>query len=236
MDQIEPDLLVRLSVVLASTPHVDPLPLRLCLAFSELLGVDASALTNGYDVSDRTTLCSTGDLAERAEDMQDLLREGPSLDAFRTELPITGLSHAQQVNRWPQVCQMLNHAGSQVLMHAFPMRPAAQVVGVLTAYQSHGRALAVSSAEAEVLAQAVGVAVVSDVEHFEEESQIWEVRDSISQATGMVVAQLPVPPSDALAVLRAHAYARSLTVADVCQLVLSGRLDFKSLNEEQSHD
>ena len=42
------------------------------------------------------------------------------------------------------------------------------------------------------------------------DSGAWSSRAGIHQATGMVIAQLGISPDDALAVLRAHAYAEDI--------------------------
>ena len=51
-------------------------------------------------------------------------------------------------------------------------------------------------------------------------------RDRVSQATGMVVAQLKITPTDALALLRAHAFAHGTTVAEVSRGIIGRELDF----------
>jgi AmiR/NasT family two-component response regulator len=48
----------------------------------------------------------------------------------------------------------------------------------------------------------------------------------VHQATGMVIAQMNLPPEDALAILKAHAYALNTTLADVAGRVLRRELDF----------
>jgi AmiR/NasT family two-component response regulator len=55
---------------------------------------------------------------------------------------------------------------------------------------------------------------------------MWVTRDRISQATGMVVAQLRIAPADALALLRAHAFAHTTTIAEVSLAIVSRELDF----------
>jgi hypothetical protein len=42
----------------------------------------------------------------------------------------------------------------------------------------------------------------------------------------MVIAQLRVGPDDALAILRAHAYAHDTTLAEIAEQVVDRRLDF----------
>jgi len=50
----------------------------------------------------------------------------------------------------------------------------------------------------------------------------------------MVIAQLRVPPDDALAVIRAHAFARSTSLQSVAEDVLDRRLTFSL--DEATHD
>ncbi len=49
-------------------------------------------------------------------------------------------------------------------MHAFPMRPDTEILGVLSAYQTHERGLSRSSQDAQFLADAIGVAVIGGID------------------------------------------------------------------------
>jgi ANTAR domain-containing protein len=229
--EARPVLLGQLTRVLAATPAQSPLPLRLCIAFTEIVDAQGAAITIGFNAQERATLCATDTLADRAEDSQDTLREGPSLDAFRTSTPVCGLSHAEQVARWPMLSQALDRPRRPVLLHAFPMRPDSAVLGVLSAYQTHEGGLSRSCEDAQFLADAIGVAVLGRMDAAVEGDQLWSARDQVSQATGMVVAQLRIAPPDALALLRAHAFAHGTTVAKVSRGVLTREIDFTS--EEQ---
>ncbi len=223
-----PVLLRHLTQVLASTPTGDPLPLRLCHAFTQILAAEGAAITIGYSAPDRATLCATDHLADRAEDSQDMLREGPSLDAFRTRTAVCGLSLAEQATRWPMLVQALDREGRPVLLHAFPMRPDSEVLGVVSAYQTHERGLSRSCDDAQFLADAIGVAVLGRIDAEDDADQLWLTRDRVSQATGMVVAQLKIAPPDALALLRAHAFAHGTTVAEVSRGIVSRELEFST--------
>ena len=224
--QDRPVLLRHLTQVLAATPRQAPLPLRLCIAFTEILSAEGAAITIGFGAPDRATLCATDHLSDRAEDSQDLLREGPSLDAFRTRTPICGLSLAEQATRWPMLTQALDREGRPVVLHAFPMRPDSEVLGVVSAYQTHERGLSRSCADAQFLADAIGVAVLGGMDAPDDADQLWLVRDRVSQATGMVVAQLRIAPPDAMALLRAHAFAHGTTVAEVSRGIVARELEF----------
>lgn len=219
-------LLARLTRGLARTESRRPMAMRLCLAFNEIVAADGGSITLGFSPPERITLCATDDPAARVEDAQDVLREGPSLDAFRTGAAVSGLSLAEQRHRWPMLSDLLDGRGAAISLHAFPVRPDATVVGVVCVYQTGERRLAVSEDDAQFLANAVGVALLGHLDSATVSDERWAIRDRIDQATGMVVAQLRVEPSDAVAVLRAHAFAHSTTVATVSSWVLSRDLDF----------
>jgi hypothetical protein len=225
---IEPPgaLLATFTRRLAQTTPGAPLSLRLCMAFSDILAADGGAITMGFAAPERITLCATDPASARAEDAQELLREGPSLDAYRTGTAVSGLSLGEQRERWPMLAEMLDASARPVIYHAFPISPEAAVLGVVLVHQDHDRGIAVTGEEAQFLANAVGVALVGNLGAHSVTNERWAVRDSIDQATGMVVAQLRINPSDALAVLRAHAFAHATTLAEVSAKVLSRELGF----------
>lgn len=185
--------MTRLSRVLARTPPQSPLSLRLCQAFSEILGSEGGAITVGFSPPERVTLCTTDDASARVEDAQDVSREGPSLDAHRTGLPVTLLSRAEQQLRWPMLTQMLDQDLVHWVLHAFPMRPESTVLGVVSVYQTHDRGPAVSTEEAQFLANTIGVALLGNLDPASVSDERWAVRDKIDQATGMVIARLRIP-------------------------------------------
>jgi AmiR/NasT family two-component response regulator len=53
-------------------------------------------------------------------------------------------------------------------------------------------------------------------------------RAEVSQATGMLVAQLEIEPAEALVRLRAHAYATGRSVTDVAGEILERRLQLEA--------
>jgi hypothetical protein len=219
-------LLAELTRVLARTKPHGPISLRLCLAFSEMLAADGASITVGIASPERIVLCATDAPSAGVEDAQEILREGPSLDAYRTGKPVSGLSIAEQRLRWPMLTEMLDTRGPQLCLHAFPVRPVEDVLGVVCVYQTAERGLAVTSDEAQFLANALGVALLGDLDSHSLTDDRWAVRDRLDQATGMVVAQLKIKPEDAAAVLRAHAFAHATTLETVSSWVLDRVLDF----------
>src|SRR4051812_40060110 len=136
-------LLAELTRVLARTPPRAPISLRLCLAFTEILHADGASITVGIASPDRVVLCATDEPAAGVEDAQEVLREGPSLDAYRTGAAVSGLSLDEQRIRWPMLVELLDTRGPQLNLHAFPVRPDSSVLGVVCVYQSEGSPLAV---------------------------------------------------------------------------------------------
>jgi hypothetical protein len=216
-----PELMLRLTHTLATLPPEDPLPLRMCLAFVQIVRAKGGSITLGAS-SDRSLLCATDEVAARYEDAQDFLREGPSLDAFRTGRVVASSSVGDRVRRWPGLSSSLGHPWSSV--QAIPIRPDATVMGVLTVHD--GPDMLSGEDELTFLADAIGAAIVGDLPAFDDESRLWSERDRVSQATGMVVAQLGINPADALALLRAHAFAHETSVVEVSRHVVARRLDF----------
>jgi hypothetical protein len=219
-------LLAHLTRVLARTEPQAPTSLRMCVAFSKVLASDGASITVGITSPERVLLCATDDVAADVEDAQDVLSEGPGVDAYRTGTAVSGLSLAEQRRRWPMLSEMLETRGPQLDLHAFPVRPESAVLGVVCVHQAVERALAVSLDEAQFLANALGVALLGHLDSDSASEERWAVRDRFDQATGMVVAQLKVRPEDAAAVLRAHAFAHATTLETVSLWVLARTLDF----------
>jgi transcriptional regulator with GAF, ATPase, and Fis domain len=226
-----PELMLRLTRTLARLPSGDPLPLRMCLAFVQIVEARSGSITLGYDSSERTLLCATDDAAARYEDAQDFLREGPSLDAFRTGLVVASQSLEDQGHRWPGLASSMTESWDTV--RAIPIHPDAAVMGVLTVHD--GPHLAdEDDEELTFLADAIGAAIVGELPAHDDVSQLWSERDRVSQATGMVIAQLRISSTDALALLRAHAFAQNTSVVEVSRSVVERRLDFSRPDRDET--
>lgn len=228
-------LLGRLTRVVANTPPAAPLTHRLCLAMAEITGLTGGSMTVGLSTPSRATLCATDELAERIEELQDIAREGPALEAYRLgrviEVDASGISH-----RWPMLAQSLADRLRSVRLVAAPMKPDTSVLGVLTLHGSAQTPLSVGVDDIQFLADAIGVAVLGGFERAETTDEIWSARDLLNQATGMVIAQLRLQPSDALAVIRAHAFAHDTTLATIAQAVVERSLIFHPTTTGDAHD
>jgi hypothetical protein len=221
-------ILARLAGLAARNAANEDLAVRLASACQTILGADGASISVDNTSEHRTTLCATDSIAARLEDLQDVIGEGPSWDAFtQSRLVVADLGDAQD-QRWPEFTRSALQAVGLLSLYAFPMRPARHTFGVISVYLQDHRSLPESHDTAQFVADAVGAALLrdplpDDVGH---DDTPWDSRARIYQATGMVIVQLRVSPADALAILRAHAYATDRELAEVAQLVLDRKLDF----------
>lgn len=229
-------VLAQLARVVASEGSSQPLPVRLCQASTAILGADGAALTLSYTEPARLTVCATDEIAARLEDLQDVLGEGPGPDAYRTGRMVRTAVGEDAARWWPNFAAAARAAVGPVAISALPIRPAMDVLGVLTLYQLPARPLEREPTVAQFLADAVGAALLRDGGLKADTGEgPWSSRALVDQAAGMVVAQLGVSPEDAVALLRAHAYADNASMTDIAMEVIERRLDF-SLDDDSHQD
>ncbi|MFI5707095.1 GAF and ANTAR domain-containing protein [Kribbella sp. NPDC051620] len=222
-------LFVRLATLAAADETHTDLAGRLCAAGRSILGADGAAITVENISSNRTTLSTTDGVMATLEDLQDVTGEGPCLDAFRHSTHFVLALNDRPGGRWPEFARSAWQAVGDLTMYSFPMRPGGKIFGVISVYLSNGRELPEPIDTAQFVANAVGAALLGDptaAEGFGTDSP-WASRAQVHQACGMVAAQLRLPPDDGLAILRAHAYAYNLTLAETARQVVDRELDFR---------
>jgi hypothetical protein len=125
---------------------------------------------------------------------------------------------------WPEFARSAHETAGDVTLHCFPMRAAGKPFGVYSVYSYE--ALSEPDDVVQFLADAIGAAVLHDASESVADG-IWSSRSVVYQATGMVSVQLQVSPEDALAMLRAHAFAHGTTLNEIAEHVVARRLDFR---------
>jgi GAF domain/ANTAR domain len=209
---------------------------RLCRACVTLLKVDAAAISLVFDGTNTATLGTSGPPARVYDELQFTLGEGPCLESVTLRAPVLVVDLADPNEaRWPAYgAAMLAHRIRGVF--ALPVQVAGEYVGALDLFcvqpgplgteQLAGAASAAELAAIPVL-DLMGAdlqAAVSDPS-----SNAWAElnalsRVEVSQATGMVMAQLDIDAAEALVRLRAHAYATNRSAIDVARDILDRRL------------
>ena len=209
---------------------------QLCLACVLLFDVDAAAISAVYDGINMGTVGVSSPTARTYDELQFTYGEGPCLDAVHLRAPVAAadLSDPGEL-RWPAFRPALV-AQTIRSVYAAPVVVAGEYVGALDLFRIvPGDWHAETSAGALVAAQ---MATVPFMDLFADESvaaisdpasNAWAelsqfARAEVSQATGMLVAQLDITPAQALVRLRAHAYATGRSATEVARDIIERRL------------
>ena len=105
------------------------------------------------------------------------------------------------------------------------MHTGTETMGVLLLFLSRPGAFAYDRLDLALLADAAAASLGarSPVDELVTDSA-WAGRSTVNRATGMVMAQLTITAADALALMRAHAYAVDSTLSEVAGQVLARTL------------
>ncbi|MEZ3180171.1 GAF and ANTAR domain-containing protein [Streptomyces pimonensis] len=207
-------------------------PERLCAVAVDLLPVD------GASVSLRGTgmpaqLGASGPRAARLAQLQATLGDGPCHYALEAGAPVLArdLAAAGCADRWPVFTQQALDAGVRAV-YAFPLGSGAVCVGTLDLYRSVPGGLTDDQLRvARLVAHVMTVALVDlpyDLQGGDEPwlSGLAADHDRVHQAVGMIMAQLGVGADEALARLRADAFAHDRTALEVALDVVARRRRF----------
>jgi hypothetical protein len=216
---------------------------RICRACMDGLDVDGAVLSLMTARESRTTLWASDTTAQRLEDLQFTLNEGACMEAATTgrQVLIPDLLDDAGTARWPMfAAAATEHTGVRALF-ALPLQWGTVNLGVLDLYRMAPGGL--STAQYRDAVSAADTAALMILGHRTDpagphndsrghdgdgaEGLGWlepaiSYRAEIHQATGMVLAQLGISATDALARMRAHAFVEQRLLLDVAHDVVSG--------------
>lgn len=201
-----------------------------------LFSIDAAAISLVFSGVSSGTLGSSGPAARVYDELQFTIGEGPCLDSVSARGPILIADLAKPSNvRWPLYRPaLLDHKIRGVF--AIPVVLAGEFVGALDLFRRQpGELRSEELAGAIVAAELAGAPLLdlmdADLQAAvnDPSSSSWAdfnalSRTEVSQATGMLVAQLDIEPAEALVRLRAHAYATNRSATEVARDILDRRL------------
>jgi GAF domain-containing protein/ANTAR domain-containing protein len=212
---------------------------RLCEACVVLLDVDAAAISLIFDGASSGTLGSSGAAARRYDELQFTLGEGPCLESVARRIPVLVVDLADpEEARWPAYGPAM--LAQQIRgVCAIPVVVAGEYVGALDLFRAQPGLPGDDLAGAVAAAELAGVPLLDlmdgDLQAAigDPTSNSWAElnalsRAEVSQATGMLVAQLEIEPAEALVRLRAHAYATGHSATDVARDILDRRLKLEA--------
>lgn len=211
------------------------MPYRLCVVAVELLpvtGASVSLRANGMPVQ----LSASNEQAAQVGEIQATLGDGPCRHAARLGAPVLAadLTDGRDAGRWPVFAQQATAAGVQAV-YSIPLGNDTVCVGTLDLYRdTPGELSARELRTAQLVAGVMTVALMA-LPHAEDSGSEGEEpwlgglateHDEVYQAIGMIMAQLGVDADEALARLRAHAFAQNRTALEVARAVVSHRKRF----------
>ncbi|MBG6223633.1 GAF domain-containing protein [Arthrobacter sp. CAN_A2] len=210
---------------------LDELCSTLCRSFIEAIPVSGAALSAFSGSAQETMLGASNRVAAKLDELQFDLGEGPRWEAARTRMPVL-LPYVRSMahDRWPVFGKALINTEVQALF-VFPLVIGALDVGVVELYRTTPGELSQSEVVmARALADGAAWSLLRRIlvpdDEDNPEAGLTPSRREIHQATGMVLAQTGGTASDALMLLRGHAFAHGQTVRETSGDVLDRRLDF----------
>lgn len=206
---------------------------RLCSAAGRALSADGVGVSVMAEDGMRGVAAVSEPAYESIEELQFTMGEGPCLDAFATRQPVLVPDLADgAMGRWPGYAPAVHDRGMRAVF-AFPLQVGAARLGVLDVFRVEPGALsarhfreALTFADVAVTAMLDGQERAAPGAVANGLDEVMGQRAEVFQAQGMVAVQLGVPLGDALARLRAYAYACDRRLDDVARDVVARRLRF----------
>lgn len=208
---------------------------KLALPFVDLLPATGVAICVLDRAGQALMIYATDETASGLEETQFDLGDGPLFECFDTGQP-TLVPDIVTSDRWPLFlakAQDLNVAA----VFLFPLTLGAACIGAALCYRCtagplDNESLGVGCALGRAVAgQALRRAMMLAEDGESDEAAAIEVRRAVHQATGMVLIQLDSDASDALAQMRAYAFAHGISLQEVARDVVSRRLHFSTSRE-----
>lgn len=214
---------------------------RLCAAAGKSVDACGVGITVMAPDGVRGVTAATDAAAERLEDLQLTMGEGPCIEAFERGVPVLIPDVVEVMRRWPGYAPAV-HAGGVRAVFSFPLQVGASRLGVLDVFRDQagplsreGLAMCLTFADVAVNTlldgqERVGLGTAGDGFGDGFGDGLGDglgPRTVLFQAQGMVMMQLDVSLADALARIRAHAYAANRPLSEVAADIVARRLGFE---------
>lgn len=213
---------------------------QICRACVDGVDIDGASMSLLTAKVSRETLWATDATAMLLEELQFSLGEGPCMQAATSgrAVLVPDLRHSGQVARWPMFAAAVAEQTTVRALFIVPLQWGVINLGVLDLYRTEPGGL--SQGQWRDVLSAAHTASVMLLEPRTDPDGAGGVDDSdapwldprlgshaeIHQATGMVLAQLGIDATQALARLRGHAFTHQQLLLEVAADVVSRRLVF----------
>jgi hypothetical protein len=204
--------------------------------FLRAFPVTGASISTLGDVLGNEIVSATSREAQRLDELQLDLGEGPCWDALRLGKPVLEPDLASDgARRWPSFAPAAGSVAAASIF-AFPVAVGSLRLGAVDLFATTRLELTpAQSRQATAMAKVVGRHLLQyAVEHSgaPEESAGGYSRRVVHQATGVVLAQLDMTAEEAALVLQGHAFATGRPVPEVAADVVAGRLGFRTVDGE----
>ncbi|MEY9857812.1 hypothetical protein ABH935_003425 [Catenulispora sp. GAS73] len=204
----------------AQGPQDRQAPSDLMAAACETLGASGTALTLfGTDQTEVLTAASNR-ASRTAQHLEFTFGQGPARETVRLHRPVTAAG-SEIAATWPIYGPAVEQLGIRAVA-TVPVAMAGSTLGALTVFDppmTHGPDLETFQAAADTLIASLEPAPLTDAygdikrwPALVSQADLWTV---VNQAAGMVSVQCHCATADALALIRAHAFAEDRPVDDV---------------------
>ncbi|WP_024805127.1 GAF and ANTAR domain-containing protein [Nocardia sp. BMG51109] len=221
-----------------------------CAACVRVLPVQRAAIVIDEQHAGVQPWGTSDEVAAGVEAVQATAGEGPAVEAVATGVPVPVADLAAGCERWPGFTEALSRTQARGAMIAVPLQLGDIRFGALDLYRdvpgrldpqtvSAGLHVADLITAQLISARRSGADFMADDTHWPEEPDTRRLEQpdtrwleqplasrAIHQAAGMVVAQSGIGIPDAYARLRAYAFGRELSLAEVAESVVARRIRF----------
>ena len=201
---------------------------RLCRCAAEELGLAGAAVTLVPTTGSHAVSAASNPATRQHEEEQFGVGEGPTQDVYTSHRPVL-VSDLERtgVGRWPGYAPAASAAGVRAVF-ALPLQVGAATFGVLTLSGDVPRVFNRSEIRTALTFAELATELLMDNSTTEpgldpDHHAAMAIHGHIYQAQGMTMVDLGVPLPEALARMRAHAYATDQDLADLATDIIAGR-------------
>lgn len=204
---------------------------ELARPFVRFLPVTGASVSTFGSLLSAETISATDARAQRVDELQFDLGEGPCWDALATRAPVLEPDFATSAS-WPAFTPAIRQEDVAAIF-AFPLMFGPLEIGAVDLYSStpgtltarqQKQALVLSAVVSRILLRhAISEATTPETTTFS--------RRLIHQATGMVLAQVGSTADDAYLLIQARAFADDRPMREVAEDIINRRIRFGNLSE-----
>jgi GAF domain-containing protein len=165
---------------------------------------------------------------EELQEYENMHKEGPCMDAFRTGEPVVAADLETESRRWPKFAPEAVSCGYGA-GYAFPLKLRTDVVGALNMYrEGAGELEELEQRVAQGYADVAAIAILQERQAYAADSladHLQRALDSrliIEQAKGILIERHQLTPQAAFEALRRHARSTRSPLHAVCGAVVAG--------------